>query len=270
MDKFSLPRVLVVGATALAVAACGSSSSSSNRPAASASARPGQGNGVAGQLAQLNGTKLVLSGTSGVTNVTFSSSTRVVQTTVATLADIVAGACITAAGTKDAAGTVTASNVTLMSKALMNGTCTPQARNGAAPSPGRGAAGQGNRASPGANRASPPANFTFVRGQVAGVSGSTVTITLLSNNGTPSGGTQVVTVPSTARITMIQPGTSSQLAVGQCIVATGSKNSSGTVQATNLSIQPKGPTGCTFGRGAGGGFGGGGGGGGGAPAASPA
>jgi hypothetical protein len=85
-----------------------------------------------------------------------------------------------------------------------------------------------------------------------------VTVTLT----TGSGGTQVVNVPATARISMTQPVSTPQLAVGQCIVATGSKDSSGTVQARNLSIQPKGPTGCTFGRG-GGFFGGGG-----APASS--
>jgi hypothetical protein len=254
VHKFNLPKLLFVGLAAAAVTACGSSSSpSGSRPAANATAGTGRGNGVAGQLAQLNGSKLTLSGQNGVTTVTFSSSTRIVQTTTATFADIVAGACIAASGTKDASGTVTATTVTLMSKALMNGTCTPQGRNGVAPSPGRSGGGPRNRPSPGANRPSPPANFTLVRGQVASVNGSTVTVTLLNN-----AGTQVVTVPSTARITMIQPESASQLAVGQCITATGPKDSSGTVKATNLSIQPKGPTGCTFGRGGGGFFGGGG------------
>jgi hypothetical protein len=138
-----------------------------------------------------------------------------------------------------------------MSKQTMNGTCTPQGRNGAGPSPGRFGGGQGNRPSPGANRPSPPPNFTFVRGEVASVSGTSVTVTLTT------GGTQMLTVPTTARISKVQLASKSQLAVGQCIVATGSKDSSGTVKARNLSIQPKGPTGCTFGRG-GGLFGGGG------------
>jgi hypothetical protein len=248
VDESNLPKILLVGAVAvaMAVAACGSSATaSSNRPAASATAGPGRGNAVAGQLAQLNGSKLVLSGQTGVTNVTFGSSTRVVQTSVGTLADITAGTCITASGLKDASGTVTATTITLMTKQMMNGTCTPQGRNGASPSPGRFRGGQGNRPTP-------PPSFTFVRGEVAAVSGTSVTVTLTT------GGTQAVTVPTTARISRTQMSSTSQLAVGQCIVATGSKDSSGTVQARSLSIQPKGPTGCTFGRGGGGFFGGGG------------
>ena len=247
MDQFNLPRFLVVGAVAAALTACGGGAASSNQPAASGTA--GAGTNVAGQLAQLTGSRLVLSGQNGATKVTVSSSTRVTQTVTATLASIVAGVCITAAGQKDAAGSVTAANVTLMAKQLMNGTCTPPAaRNGASPRPGgfNPSGGAGPR-----NGASPPANFTFVRGEVASVDGTSVTINVTG------GGTQTVVVPSSASITSVELTSTSRLAVGQCIRATGQKDSSGTIKARTLSIQPAGPTGCFTG---GGGFGRGGGG----------
>ena len=261
MHQFDLPRILLVGVAAVSMTACGAATSASgSQPKASPSG--GGGNGVAGQLAQLSGNKLELSGQNGVTNVTFSSSTRVTETAVGTLADVVAGVCITAAGQKDATGAIAATTVTLTPKRLMNGTCTPAARN-ASPNPNRSPR---PRPSGAGNFPSPPANFTFVRGEVASTSGTTVTVNVTG------GGTQTVTVPTTARITKQQQISTSQLAVGQCIVATGQKNSSGTVQARTLSITPKGPTGCTFGGGRfGGGFGGGGRPGGGAsPAATTA
>src|SRR5205823_6714213 len=247
VDQFKLPRILVIGVAAAAMTACGGAAASSTRPAASSTAAAGTN--VAGQLAQLTGSKLVLSGQTGATNVTVSSSTRITQTVVGTLANIVAGVCITAAGQKDAAGSVTAANVTLMAKQLMNGTCTPPAaRNGASPRPGgfNPSGGAGPR-----NGASPPANFTFVRGEVASVSGTSVTINVTG------GGTQTVVVPSSARISSVELTSTSKLAVGQCIRATGQKDSSGTIKARTLSIQPPGPNGCFTG---GGGFGRGGGG----------
>jgi Domain of unknown function (DUF5666) len=240
MDQFVLPRILLLGVTAMTLAACGgTTSAASGRPAAASTGAGG--NAVAGQLAQLNGSRLVLSGQNGATNVTFDSSTRVQQTATGTLADIVSGACVSASGLKDASGSVTASTVTLTPKQLMNGTCTPAARNGV-PSPGRsgggGFPGNGN-----GNRASPPANFTFVRGEVASVSGTSVIVKVTG------GGTQTLTVPSSARIVSIQQSSSSRLAVGQCIRASGQKDSSGTIKARTLSIQPAGPTGCFSGSG---------------------
>jgi Domain of unknown function (DUF5666) len=240
-------KILLVGiaAAAAAVTACGGSSPASSSTPAAATAGGGRGNSVAGQLAQLSGSKLVLSGQNGATDVTFDSSTRVQQTATGTLADIVAGTCITAAGQKDASGSLTATNVQLSPKA--NGTCAPAARNGASPNPGRSPGG-GVRG----NGATPPANFAFVRGEVASVSGTAVTVTLTA------GGTQTLTVPPPARIVSTQRSSTAKLAVGQCILAMGQKDASGTVKARSLNIQPPGPTGCTFG-GRGGGFGGGGG-----------
>ncbi len=64
---------------------------------------------------------------------------------------------------------------------------------------------------------------------------------------------------------MSQTITSGDLGVGDCIVATGQKDASGTVQARSVNIVPPGPSGCNagggggFGFGRGGGFGGGGG-----------
>ena len=239
------PKILLVGIAAAIVTACGGGTGASSSTPAAATTGGGRGQSVAGQLAQLTGSKLVLSGQNGATDVTFDSSTRVQQTATGALADIVAGTCITAAGQKDASGSVTAANVQLSPKA--NGTCAPAARNGASPNPGRSPGG-GFRG----NGASPPANFAFVRGEVASVSGAAVTVTLTA------GGTQTLTVPPSSRIVSTQRSSTAKLAVGQCILAVGQKDSSGTVKARSLNIQPPGPTGCTFGS-RGGGVGGGGG-----------
>jgi hypothetical protein len=75
-------------------------------------------------------------------------------------------------------------------------------------------------------------------------------------------------------VTRTVPAAVADLAIGECVLATGTKDTSGTVSARSLSIVPAGPSGCFTGggfrRGGGGGGGGGGfGGGGGGTGASP-
>ena len=103
----------ILGATGvmacLAVAACGSapSAAATNRPSASPGARRGfAGNATFGQLVQINGTTLILSGTNGNSTVTYATTTTITQTDTETVADITAGNCITAIGSKGADGTL--------------------------------------------------------------------------------------------------------------------------------------------------------------------
>src|SRR5579859_8039209 len=110
--------LVVIGATIVATA-CGSAASAGNSTAASP--RPGARanafrNGASGQLVQINGQTLIITGPNGDTTVTYSASTPIIKTSTATLADITAGTCIVATGSKDASGAVTATSVRLAPK----------------------------------------------------------------------------------------------------------------------------------------------------------
>jgi hypothetical protein len=240
----------------LAVVACGSATSGSGStasPSPSAGARRGLAGNVAfGQLVQITGPTLILSNTNGDSTVTYAATTTITQTATGTVADITAGSCINATGTKDAAGTLTAASVTL--SAPTKGSCTT-------PGFGGGGGGGGGTFSP-RSSFSPPAGaagFTAARGQVKTVSGTSVTLTEAS-------GTATINVPTTVKVTMSTVVTATALQTGQCLTAIGTKASSGAVEARVLTISPAGANGCTagfgggFGRGGGGGgFGGGGG-----------
>jgi hypothetical protein len=69
-----------------------------------------------GQLVQVNGQTLILTGTSGDITVTFGGTTSFNRTSTAVLADIVPGICVVATGPKDAAGALTAMTVRLSPK----------------------------------------------------------------------------------------------------------------------------------------------------------
>ena len=236
----------LVSVAAIALAACGAAASAgSSTPRASASPRFGGRNGASGELVQMNGTTLVLNSQTGDVTVVYASSTTFQRTSTGTFADIVSGKCMTATGQKDAAGTLTASTVRLVDK--VGGACSSGAgpRAGGPPTP----------------RPSPPAgrpNFSFAAGEVKAVSGTAVTV--VDSTGT----TQTVTVPTTVRVSKSSPAAASDLALHECIAASGTRDSSGKVTARAISIVPAGPSGCAI-CGGGGGLGPGGPGGGGPP-----
>src|SRR5579862_5516731 len=151
------------------------SGGSTPSPSSSARGRGGfarNGNAAFGQLVQINGSTLILSGTTGDSTVTYASTTTITQTSTGTLADITAGLCITATGSKDATGALTATTVTLDKP--VNGSCATT---------GFGGGGGTFTPRPGASPRpsfSPPAGFaglTFARGQVKSVTGTSVTLT---------------------------------------------------------------------------------------------
>ena len=161
----------------LVVVGCGGAAASGNTGAATPSPSGGRagfgGNAAFGQLVQINGQTLILSGTNGDSTVTYASTTTITQTSTGTLADITAGSCITASGTKGAGGTVTASTVVL--SAAVNGSCASTGFGGGgtfSPRPGASF-------SPRPSFSPPPqaAGFTAVRGQVKSVTGTSVTLT---------------------------------------------------------------------------------------------
>jgi hypothetical protein len=106
--------------------------------------------------------------------------------------------------------------------------------------------------------------MAFVTGEVTAANGISITVL------TATTGSQTITVPTTAAVTTTVDASSSDLQTGECVRATGARDSTGNVQATSITITPAGPSGsCATGLG-GGGFGGRGGGRGGAtPGAVP-
>ena len=218
----------MAGLVSAACGGLGASASSSPASASSPAARGASGTTVAGQVAQLSGAKLLVSTQNGQATVTFDRSTRFQRTDTGSLPDITVGACVIASGANGTAG-VTA-NVVQVSSAV-NGAC-------AAGNAGSGGPGQGRFPSGGDGGAS---NFTAVRGKVTAVSGGSVTVQ-------PASGAEVtMTVPATARVSKTQSTTSKQLAVGQCVAASGQADSSGTVKARSVTITAAGPNGCIFG-----------------------
>ncbi len=182
--------VLAIVASGIVAAACGSAPTAN---ASSSSPTPGRGgaaqfrNGAAGQLVQINGQTLILTGPTGDLTVTLSSTTTFTRTSTAVLADIVPGDCILATGQKDSAGLLTATTVRLSPKPAAG--CAAAGRPGPNASPPAGA-------SPRPIPSGQPA-MAFVSGEVTGAAG--VSITVL----TTTSGSQTITVPTTSTVTSI-------------------------------------------------------------------
>jgi hypothetical protein len=244
MNRF----IPAIAGAAFVLAACGASANT-----ASTSPSPGAGNaarnGASGQLVQINGQTLILTGPNGDTTVTYTTDTTFTKTSIASLGDITRGTCILATGVKDAAGTVTATTVSISPKAA-----TGCAARNFAPNPGASP-----RPTPTPNPSATPRpggqpNGTFVSGEVTAVSGISVTVL------TQAKVSQKITVATAAVVTKLATVSAADLQNGQCIRANGTRDAAGNVQATSITITPAGPSGtCTTGfggRGPGGGGGG--------------
>jgi len=244
LNRF-LPLIPVA---AFVLAACGSPASAAKTSPSPSGANPSR-NGTSGQLVQVSGQTLILTGPNGDTTVTVTASTTYTKTSIATLADIVKGACIVAGGQKDpTSGAITATSVRISPKAA-TGCAAP----GFGPGPNPGGPTPPAAATP---RPTPggQANLAFVAGEVSAVSGPSVTVKMAA------GASQTFTVASAATITDTADVTQAALQTGQCLRANGTPDAAGSVQATSVTITPAGPSGtCTTGggRGLGGGSGGG-------------
>jgi hypothetical protein len=243
--------IIVVGVAAAVLAGCGSIGSNAGASAGTAartSPSPGRGafgNAVAGQVSQVASGKMTVAQQNGSVDVTFDSTTSVLQSGAGAISEAVPGTCVVATGTTDASGTVTAR--TFQVQLNMNGNCTPPAGFGGGQGPAAGGrAGRGSP-SPGAG-GGPPANVANVRGKLTNVSGSTMTVQ-------PQTGSPVtVVVTGSTTVTRLVTSSTARLAAGECVTANGQRDSSGTVKARTILISAPGPNGCTFA----GGFGGGG------------
>jgi hypothetical protein len=231
------PMIVVVAVAALlGVAACGgakaSSATSPSPDRGSAQAR----NGAAGQLVQISGQTLILTGASGDITVTISGTTTFTRTSAAVLADIVPGQCLVATGQKDAAGTLTATTVRLSPKTSSGCSAGSQFGPNASPPPGTSP-----RPTPSGQAAMP-----FVAGEVTKASGTSISVL------TTTSGTEMINVPTTATVTRMSSASATDLRTGECLRANGSRDTAGAVQATSIAITPAGPSGtCATGAGGG-------------------
>jgi hypothetical protein len=218
--------VMLTVAAGLCLAACGSGARASNSSASPTPDRGALRNGAAGQLVQVNGQTLILTGASGDITVTFSDTTTFSRTSTAVLADIVPGLCVVATGQKDSAGALTAMTVRL----------SPKQATGC----GAGQFGPNPNPSPGASPRPAPSGqpaAAFVSGEVTAAAGTSITVL------TAAGGSETITVPTTATVARMSSASSTDLRTGECLRANGARDSAGTVAATSIAITPAGPSG---------------------------
>src|SRR2546430_17408578 len=89
MSRFSI--ILCIGAS-FVLAACGNSASAGNTASPSPGVARAPRGGASGQLVQMNGNTLILTGANGDVTVTYTTTTTITKMSTATLADITAGA----------------------------------------------------------------------------------------------------------------------------------------------------------------------------------
>ena len=283
--------------TTAAPASSPTSTSAPGKPGANPAGNPGDGAGFApaatGTIASITGQILEVQNKEQAqqTTVNLTAKTAISATLSMALSDVTVGTCITATGTKGAAGAVDAASVVI--EPTTAGNCTLRGGFGGGAGFGggfRGGAGGGTppggtgttRSVPGGARFRVPANEANVIGKVTAVSGTTITVKgfSISGFGRPAGAAPVpATVPKTvtetvtvsAKTTYVKTErvNASALKVGECATAFGSTNDIGAVTATRLTVTQPTAQGCVatfgfrggfgggFGRGGGGGFGGG-------------
>jgi Domain of unknown function (DUF5666) len=209
-----LAILTVTGATALSVAACGAShntntatSASPTSSAATSSSPSASPNGkawVSGMIASVSGDAIQVNQQTGNATVDFTPSTKITELTPAALTDVTAGSCVAVhptRGSADNGGTITAQSVRV--SPAVDGKC-PE-----------------------------PKHHAGVAGTVASVAGTTITVNGTDASSSPS----TVTVTDTTKYTKQAATDAQALAQGKCVAARGTKDDSGTLQATAISVQ---------------------------------
>jgi hypothetical protein len=223
-----LAILTLTGATALSVAACGASNTTKPATAASppssaatSSAPSASPNGkawVSGMIASVSGDAIQVSQQAGNATVDFTPSTKITEVTPAQLTDVTTGSCVAVHPTRDSAdsgGAITAQSVRI--SPAINGQCAEPKHPAGAPPPGGSA------------------KHRLVSGTVASVAGNTITVNGTDANGTSSASS--VTVTDTTKYTKQAATDAQALAQGKCLAARGTKDDSGTLQATAISVQ---------------------------------
>jgi len=211
-----LAILTLTGATALSIAAC--SASNNSKPATSAgptssavtpsspSASPNGKSWVSGMIASVAGDAIQVTQQAGTATVDFTPSTKITELTPAQLTDVTAGSCVAVHPTRGgagAAGTITADSVRI--SPAVDGQCPA------------------------------PKHHAGISGTVGSVAGNTFTLNATDASGNSSQPT--VTVTDTTQYTKQAATDAQALAQGRCIAARGTKDGSGTLQATSISVQ---------------------------------
>jgi uncharacterized protein DUF5666 len=213
----------VTAAAALSVAACGSSgnpapaaSKSSTSSASSSSSAPTPGaqgphgkDRVAGLIASVSGSTIQVTQRNGTATVDVTPSTTVAELSPAQLTDVTAGSCVAVRPTHDdgsGGAQVTARNVVIGT--APDGSCT-------APQHARAGA---------------------VRGTVASVNGNTVVVNVTDQSGSTSQAN--VAIDNTTTYAKRAVATPAAITQGKCLAARGSNDSSGSLQATTVTVTP--------------------------------
>lgn len=234
--RTGLAILAVSGAIALSIAACGSSNKSSPTSTASAtggsttaSSAPASGEvHVSGLIASVAGNAIqVTQEENGNATVDFTSSTKVTEVTAGALSDVTAGSCVTVrpTGEESQGGQpITAASVRV--SPAVDGKC-PQGKESASGSTGTAPSGSPTTA---------PARLTAIQGSVASVAGNTINVTSTDASGNTS--QTAVTVDDKTRYMKQTAATSQAITQGKCLAARGTKDDSGTLQATTIDLRP--------------------------------
>jgi Domain of unknown function (DUF5666) len=229
LSRFAI--LAVTGATALSLAACGSSndakpnsaSPTSSAPTSSStpSAKSEGKDWVTGLIDSVSGSAIQVSQRSGSATVDFTPSTKVSELASAQLTDITTGSCVSVRPDRhsDSPGgnAITARSVWIST--AVDSTCPELKQPAGAATPPPGAAAPHRQTS----------------GQVASVAGNTITV----NSTDPSGNSSqtIVTVTDSTKYTKKTATDAQAIAQGKCIVAHGSKDGGGALQATAITVQ---------------------------------
>ena len=250
----------------------------------SASAATNSPSVASGSVAAITGTSMeVQNSQSGQTTVSWTTATTFSQTVTVKASSVVAGDCVTATGASSK-GVITAKSVTVSQptagkcNAGMGGRGPGGSFAGRGFRPGGGApGGTGSAGAPNGGAGNRPtraggfggAGFAFASGKVTSVTKDGLVISGISSNAgakpskttkttskQPATKTIHLAVKSSTTYTTEQAAAATNLAVGDCVTASGSSDSTGAVAASNVRITSTGGKTCMSGFG-GGAFGGG-------------
>jgi hypothetical protein len=235
--------------------------------------------GASGSVAAISGSSMeVQNPESGQVTVSWTGSTTFGRTATVTASSVAAGDCVTVSGTSSK-GVVAAKTVVISQP--IDGTCARAAFGGRAGGVAARPGGPGGSAGPppgGSSRSGSrtgrfhrfggASGFSFASGKVTSLSSTGLVLSGFSSariSKKPATGTTTkptfttatvhVTLASSTVYTEQVKATPSDLAVGDCVTATGKTSSTGAVTASRIQIDSTGDKTCTTGFG---GFGGGG------------
>ena len=267
------PRTLLFSAAAMALAvtlsACGGGGThaASGTTTTTTGGRAGSQGfpGTSGSVAAVSGSSMeVQNQQTGQVTVSWKSSTTFSQTATVAASSVTVGDCVTVIGSS-ASGALTATTVTV-SQPDSSGSCSTNPFGGGSGLPGGGFPGgtpPNGGSLPSRPSGSLPAGgsgFGFASGKVSSVGATSLVLYGTSSSGFGGNPPQGSTPPTTAKPTSVtvtvtssthysetESASASSLAVGDCVTANGSTDSTGQVTATNIRITSTGGQSCSNG-----------------------